>query len=380
MEKNELESPILRRSRERSPTYYCLVKVRNITDDDVEHYPKWEIIKKWYEKLENDDPDWLMMALQTMTNAVINQERIYFAVTRDTLTELFQSDKNWKNKSNFGMKASNYELLLQEMVDSKVFEAYHENPKLKAQKKPRIFRVVDKNILSLMKVIPEEVQLKEVVDFVNKNNEIKDEETTGNNVGNNQGNNQGNNVGNTAISNKQEAISKLVTCLPVSSLDENQSVDFEDLLVTQITDLPRFQDIPELADLTVGSCHGFTLDKSTLRKFENHLLGFFKRDLTPKQKKFVENLVKSFEKETKKLLASAGLDKTKLKRATRTNAKFTPTSEEEDAENENNTLKVLNNFFGKENIKILKSRLSQVNNEQEKFEIQKEIEFWESVV
>jgi hypothetical protein len=110
------------------------------------------------------------------------------------------------------------------------------------------------------------------------------------------------------------------------------------------------------------------------------LVGFLKGKTTSKQKKLVEDLVKKFENEVKQILAKAKVDKSKLKLATRTNAKFEPASDKDDLEDENNTLKVLNNFFGKENIKILKSKLEQVQNEQEKFEIQKEIEFWESVV
>ena len=49
-------------------------------------------------------------------------------------------------------------------------------------------------------------------------------------------------------------------------------------------------------------------------------------------------------------------------------------------ESENYTLKVLNNSFGKENIKVLKRQLEQVKDEQQMLEIKSEIEFWESVI
>ena len=51
-----------------------------------------------------------------------------------------------------------------------------------------------------------------------------------------------------------------------------------------------------------------------------------------------------------------------------------------DEEAENYTLKVLNNSFGKENIKVLKRQLERAEDEQQKLEIKAEIEFWESVV
>jgi hypothetical protein len=380
MEKNELESPIIRRARERSPNYYCLVKIRNISDDDVFHYPKWEIMRSWYRNLEARDHQWLDLALQSISNAVVNQERIYFAVTRKTLRELLRSDKNWRSEKGIGMKNSYYELLLQDMVDSKMFEPYAENERLRELKKPRIFRVVDKTLLSLMNAVPEDVQLRELIDFIDKNDQLRDDPESDENQGDNVGDTQGDNVGDVELRTKNLELSNQENSLPAVDLDENQSVEFEDLLLTQVTQFPRFNDIPSIADLTVGSCHGFTLDRTTLRKFENHLVGFLKGKTTSKQKKLVEDLVKKFENEVKQILAKAKVDKSKLKLATRTNAKFEPASDKDDLEDENNTLKVLNNFFGKENIKILKSKLEQVQNEQEKFEIQKEIEFWESVV
>ena len=378
MEKDMLESPIIRRARERSPNYYCLVRVRNISDDDAFHLPKWEVMRNWYKKLEAGDYQWLDLALQTISNAILNQERIYFAVTRDTIRDLLRSDKNWEGKKGLGMKNSYYELLLQEMVDSKMFEAYAENTKLKELKKPRIFKVVDKTLLSLMNAIPEDIQLKEIIEFIKKDDLIRDdstsEEDTGDDVGDNQGDNVGDKVGDVEIRNKKLETKNQAESIPNPSFEESNKIDIKQLLLKELPDeLPDFKQIPELAGLIVSNCD---VDVPVTSIFEKHLLSRINSKPTTRQKNYIKNLVSSLQKELEKYQVS----NIKLKPAVKLAPKSIRSQVESEQQVEDATLKMLNNFFGKENVKILRSRLTQVEDEQEKFEIQREIDFWESVV
>ena len=370
MQKTKMMSPIARRLKEKGPNKYCLVKTRVITDEDMELFPKWEVIKSWYEAIESDpNHESLHMILQSMINAVLYQERIYFAVTRANVVELFKNDKNWKGNKP-GLRNSSYKDLLSEMVESGIFEAHPENDRFYAQKKPRIFKLIDESILSLMKPVSEDIQLKQVFDFVENN--------SGDEVGDHHGDEVGDLV---LVEEEVEVKGEVEHSLSSLPSEPKGKVEFMDLLALQHPkSLPRFEDIEPLVELAILNCVDFDADRYTFGQFEKHMKNCV-GDKTPKLKKHIANLVDKLKIESEKQLRvkkNRTVSLVQPTNSTTTTTKRTTVNMDEEAENY--TLKMLNNSFGKENIKVLKRKLERVEDEKEKFELIKEIEFWESVV
>ena len=377
MKKPNLVSPIARRLKEKGPNKYCLVKTRVITEDDMEYVPKWAVIKSWYEDLESDpNRDSIHMILQSMVNALLYQERIYFAITRSNVVELFKNDKNWKDKKR-GMKNASYKDLLAEMVESGMFEEHPENDRFYAQRKPRIFKLVDETILSLMKPVSEAEQLKQVFDFVENN--------PGDAVGDEAGDAVGDAVGDLVL-----VLDKVLVGDEVEEEGEEEptsealsgskkQLEFMDVLVKMYPNkMPRFEELSELVSYAIENCHDFDADNATASAFERYLKNF---SSTTKGKKHITELVTKFKGEAEKQVRLSKLKNIELAKPDITLASnVNKTTVNMDEEAENYTLKMLNNSFGKENIKVLKRKLEQAEDEHEKVEIKAEIEFWESVV
>ena len=373
MKKPTLVSPIARRLKEKGPNKFCLVKTRVITKEDMEIIPKWETIKSWYEALESDpNSESIHMILQSMVNALVYQERIYFAITRSNVIELFKNDKNWKKKKP-SMSNASYKDLLVEMVESGMFEAHPENERFYAQRKPRIFKLVDETILSLMKPMSEAEQLKQVFEFVENNSvdEVSDEDLD--------------EVSDLVLVLDEVLVEDEVEVVekeePTSGTlsGENKQLEFMDVLVKLYPNkMPRFDEIPELVSYAIENSHDFDANNTTAGIFERYLKTF---STTTNGKKHITKLVEKLRGEAEKQVRSSKLKNTELSKPDTplaTNTKKTTVNMDEEAENY--TLKMLNNSFGKENIKVLKRKLEQVEDEYEKLEIKAEIEFWESVV
>jgi hypothetical protein len=256
------------------------------------------------------------------------------------------------------------------MVESGIFEAHPENDRFYAQKKPRIFKLIDESILSLMKPVSEDVQLKQVFDFVENN--------SGDEVGDHYGDEVGDLV---LVEEEVEVKGEVEHSLSSLPLEPKGKVEFMDLLALQHPkSLPRFEDIEPLVELAILNCVDFDADRYTFGQFEKHMKNCV-GDKTPKLKKHIANLVDKLKIESEKQLRvkkNRTVSLVQPTNSTTTTTKRTTVNMDEEAENY--TLKMLNNSFGKENIKVLKRKLERVEDEKEKFELIKEIEFWESVV
>jgi hypothetical protein len=372
MKKYGSMSPILRRLKEKGPNKYCLVKTRTINKEDIEDYPRWGVIKDWYEQLENhDDCDSIHMIVQSIVNAVVYQERIYFALTRDIVVNLFKNDKNWKKKKP-SMSNASYKDLLNTMVESGWFEPHPENDRFFKQKKPRIFKVISEDVLDLMKPVPAEEQLRQVLDFVE--NDFKDEVSD--------------EVSDVVLVEEEvedldlESEKNEKTNNSNLNTKPNEAVEFEDVLIKYRNEKMTLEIIPSLVADAIKNCNDFGDNKQTSRAFERFLedIGL---SATKKSSNFLEKLVKKFESESRlqiQAIKTAEKDIEWQKPELPAIAKIVKTTVDMDEEAENYTLKVLNSSFGKENIKILKRQLEKADDEQRQLEIKAEIEFWESVV
>lgn len=374
MEAISMKSPVLTRIK-KGPNFCLLTRARIITEDDLESSQKWNTLKEWYIAIEEDpNHEWIHKAIQSMINAVVYQERIYFAVTREKLTELFSRDNNWSK--GISLSPKNYAYLLNEMIDSGIFEAHPENERLKSQRKPMIFRIVDKMVLDLMKVVSEAEQEMQVLNFV----ENYDEKDAGNNVGNN----LGNNVGNTESKKdrKIESKSNSETTQENDSLAKEKKGDitFEQLLLVQYPDkdMPRFEDLQDLARLAITNCNDFDGDGFNIRIFEKHLKNMIKGKITPKQKEYIGKLVNRFQIEAEKNINLEKLDDMNitLKEPKELESKAIKKAIDDTDKVQNETFKILNGVFSRDTIKVLTNKLNKTTDPVERNIIEQEIQFW----
>lgn len=369
-----MQSPVLVRLKQKGPSFCLLKRPRVITEEDLEVFPKWGTILEWYRAIEEDpNHDWVHQALHSMINAAIYQERIYFAVTRNTLTELFRKDSNWKRAISLSPK--NYSFLLNEMVESGIFEAHPENERLKLQKKPMIFKVIDEAVLSFIKTTPESVQEKQVLDFV----ENCEEEEPGNNPGNNVGNNSGNTESKKV--RKEESESSLAENKEEENQEKDSKITLNQYLLRHWQEWPRYDELENLIKYAIVNCSDFNNASYASKKFRKHLESASGK-VTPARKKLIsglENKFKQYAEMYLDLMEANGV-KTELQTPDESMFSSTKIAINEESTIQNNTIRILNASFGKENIQLLKRRLDNADNDSDKFVIQQEIDFWESVI
>ena len=142
---------------------------------------------------------------------------------------------------------------------------------------------------------------------------------------------------------------------------------------------PSKDDLAYLAGKAVKNCIDFGNNVTTKTTFENYLKRFYLKN-SNKVRETVSILVSKFMHEVDVQITSIKNKDVEILQADPLPVNKRTTTVDMDEESESYTLKVLNNSFGKENIKILKRQLEQVKDEQQILEIKSEIEFWESVI
>jgi len=165
-----------------------------------------------------------------------------------------------------------------------------------------------------------------------------------------------------------------------SKIEPEKTLEFSDLLVMEFPEkAPTKDDFPSLVGKAIKNCVDFKNDVTTKTKFENYLKRFYLKN-SNKVRETISILVSKFMHEVDAQTTSIKNKDFKILQADPLPVNKTTTTVDMDEESENYTLKVLNNSFGKENIKVLKRQLEQVKDEQQMLEIKSEIEFWESVI
>ena len=371
MESSIIESPVLSRQKVRVPNYCLLTRARIITEEDIESNEKWKTLKAWYDQVGNSpNTHWIDQALQSMVNAIVYQERIFFAITRETLKELFQNDTNWKNR--ISLSPSYYGFLISEMVNSGFFEAHPHNKRFKKQRKPMVFKVVDKRILQLLKAPCEKEQEQQVLNFVE--NYDKNEEM----------NIVVNNVVNTESQKVRESESQVemeMTC--ENNIETSEKITLEQLLWIELPDnLPRYEEIKDLAKKAITNCQDFDAGSQDIRTFTKHLINLKGGKLTAKQKDHIDGIVNRFKMETEKYIALQQVDNMnfKIKEPKELESKIIKKVIDENDKIQSDTVKILNATFGKETIRVLKSKLEKTDDPDKKLRIEKEIQFWENMM
>ena len=354
-----MECLVLKRKKDKSPKLIVLSKTKHISEDDVEVHAKWEVLKEWYQAIDGSD-DWVDQAIMSIINSIVYQERVYFCLERENIRNLLKNDLNWSK--SLGMSNEKYSYLLAELINRGFIGLFDDT------KKPHIYKVIEPMLLNMIKIESEEEQLTQVLEFRDKNPRF-----------NTDGKSDGKSDGEKKKIRKEEKESSSVD-VEENNLDKNKSVNFEQLLVIQHPEsFPNFDEVKLLAQLAVENCPDFDVGKSDLRKLEKHLKSMCKKP-SPKQKSFIEKLVSAFEFEAQKYYILRQAEGVRLKEPKKVKADSMKKQVEMEDVIHNNTLNVLKNMFGKEKIKVLKSKLENTQKDSEKKAIEMEIEYLEGIL
>ena len=343
---------VLKRKKDKSNKLIVLSKTKYITDDDMEVHAKWEILGNWYESIIKDG-DWIDKAVMSVINSIVYQERIYFCMERDNIRNLLKHDKNWD--ASLGMDNNKYKWLVGELIDREFIEA-HDNVK-----RPHIYKVIEPTILNMIKVESEAEQLTQVIEFRDKNpkQSVADGYADG--------------YADVEKKRRREVENK-------GELNSSNKISFQQLLFRQVVDdLPRFEDLPYLAQLAVENCEDFECDNHTVSVLSKHLQNMCKGKVSPKQKDFIGKIVSTFEFEASKCVNLTQTQGIELKQPQE--LKNTPLVTNVDAEDamQSHTLNILKQTFGGDKIKSLKKRIDTAE-DVDRPALQAELNYWEQLI
>lgn len=375
-----MKSPIAKYRREHGPNLVCLVQPKTIKDEDIKTHEKWKIIKSWYDELESDMEQrmqWLDQASTSVANAIVYQERKAFCITTRTLRDLLANDANWNPRiglSNKTKKDGNtyYSTLIAHLTERlKLIECVQKGE----GKKPSVYKVIDKNILSMIDNPSMEDQIEESLNYAN--NSSKNSDLT---IGDRKGDHKGvqERQKEREIESKQESESENNNCLVEGDSVKKKLITFEQLLFKEYPDsFPSFDDIEYLAQIAVENCEDFDAGYSNLAKFESHLKAQSGGKPTPKQKAFISGLVEKFSFEAKKIYNLVQIDDVELRQPTELKAKSIRHEVNKEDQIQNNTLNVIKSTYGQEKIKKLKARIEACEDERKIREMTAELAYWE---
>lgn len=356
-----MESPVLKLKKKKSPNLYILQKTKTIQEEDIVPHAEWEIIKNWYRDIEkHPDVEWIDKAMNSVINSIVHQRRAVFAISRDGIRDILTNDKNWLEP--IGLKNERYEFLLASLVEAGIIE----NVRERQHKKLSIYKVVSQDILEMIKVASPEEQLREVIDFVDKNDDIDEGTQEGTQKGTQK---------DRKLESKKDSLNRSDS--PLNS----SKVTFEQLLFAQHPDsFPSFDEVTYLAQLAVENCDLVEVDTYTMRTLEKHLKSLCKNKPTPKQKAWIDKIMGAFEFEANKNINLKQVQNIDLKEPIELQSKALKKAVDDDAAIQNNTLNILKATFGKEKIVNLKRKIERSQDVNEKNVLQQELEYWQNIL
>lgn len=348
---------ILKRKKEKANKLVTLSKTKKITDDDVEIHAKWSMLREWYCATESEE--WVDKAITSVINSIVYQERIYFCLERDNVRNLISNDQN--RESSIGLDNNNYKWLIQELVE-RDFIRLHD-----ATKKPYIYKVIEPEILEMVKIDSPEDQLKQVEEFVGKNPKYQEVTVT-----------DGSSDGKTDVDNKKEVNSKEETS-EISSPSPSKKFTFEQICYREINKFKMSnEDLSMLAQIIIENCEvdDFgSFEKNIIKKIFKAMCG---GKTSKKQNDEIDRMLVVFENEFKSFLVLKQTEDMEPKQPNNIQVKSAiQESKSEDAE-QNRTLSVLKALFFKEEIQRINKKLkSDSLDENEKVELEHKLEYLE---
>lgn len=342
---------ILKRKKEKANKLVTLSKTKKITDDDIEIHAKWSMLREWYDATESEE--WVDRAITSVLNSIVYQERIYFCLERDNIRKLISNDQN--RESAIGLDNNNYKWLIQELVE-RDFVRLHD-----ATKKPYIYKVIEPEILEMVKIDSPEDQLKQVKEFVGKNPKYQGVTAT-----------DGSSDGKTDVDNKKEVISK-------KEKTKSNKFTFEQICYREINKfIMSDEELSMLAQLAIENCDIDDFGSFEKNKMKKIFYAKCGGKPTKKQKDTVDKMLLLFENEFNSFLALTQTKDIELRQPENVQVKSAIQESKSEEAEQNRTLSVLKTLFFKEEIQRINKKLKTDKlDEEEKKELEYKLEYLE---
>ncbi len=142
-----------------------LTLTRNLSNENGLPHEVWDWLKEQYNDINEYDS--VSKAMVSVLNSILNQERIFFAISRKGMLELVKSDMNFKTTKGTGFKTTLYSKILSKLQEDGYISKFQDSDNgLTATG----YEVCDEYLLSYLdRKIDRIKQQKEVSDFVSRN-------------------------------------------------------------------------------------------------------------------------------------------------------------------------------------------------------------------
>lgn len=373
-----MKSPVAKHRKEHGQNLVCLTQPKTIQEEDIRTHNKWAIIKGWYNEIYdlNQKEIWVDQAATSIMNAIVYQERKAFCITTRTLRTLLNDDANWEPRIGLSNKTKKdgdtyYSWLIAHLTEElEIIELVQKGE----GKKPSVYKVIHDELLLMIDGLPMEVQIENAINYANKTNKTNDLDT-GDRKGDRKGVQESKKVRNIEIKSVVENVS-----LKKEPKKENEKkATFKQLLHKQHgKKYPDYNQLDYLAQLAVENCHDFSGDSTDVNMFKRHLESLPLKE-TPDRKKFRKGLVKTFGEIANTYVLHDEIKDIEFRQPTDVISGAIKQDIDNEAKNQSHTLQVMLSSGVGENIKVLKRSLEKTENEQERIQIEHEINYWEKI-
>ena len=146
-----------------------LQQTKKITKEDIELFEEWRWLTSQYQSCNKKAPKPHIYGVVSVLNAIFNQRRLVFGMTRKKTSSLIRTDENWNPKK--GLRNGNYSKILGFLIKNNFIEPVKYDAV--GNQKMLLFKVINKEMINMISVDYEE-QLEESINFALT--EIKEEE------------------------------------------------------------------------------------------------------------------------------------------------------------------------------------------------------------
>ena len=160
--------------KEDSKDLICLTLTRNLKNENGLPHPIWDWLKNQYEIINKSPVSAEHRTYISVLNSILNQERIFFALTRTKLLSLVKGDLNFK-KRGIGFDKKSYSFILHKLQKEGIVQKYLDPD---SKNNATGYEVINPIFLEFLdRKINRELQKQQVVDFVNRNQKQTESQT-----------------------------------------------------------------------------------------------------------------------------------------------------------------------------------------------------------
>lgn len=123
--------------------------------------PGWNYLLEEYQTAREP----LARVLVTILNAIVTQQRVYFAITRDMVRQMVQADQNWSERPGFGN--DQWRIILRLLADTQIANVVHKGKGAR----PSVYRLGERWLYLIETSVNHQSQEAATISFVERSTE-----------------------------------------------------------------------------------------------------------------------------------------------------------------------------------------------------------------